>query len=66
MSLKKEFKLEETIKKIENIVTQLENGDANLEELVQYYSDGIKLIDEAQGYLEKTEQRIIEISGKNI
>ncbi len=41
---KKEISFEEAIKKLEEIVDSLENGDFPLEESLKLYEEGVKLV----------------------
>lgn len=41
---KKEISFEEAIKKLEEIVNSLENGDFPLEESLKLYEEGVKLV----------------------
>lgn len=49
---------EESMKKLETIVTELENGDLNLDESVQKFEDGMKLAKKCNEILEETEKKI--------
>ena len=46
------------MKKLETIVTELENGDLNLDESVQKFEDGMKLAKKCNEILEETEKKI--------
>ena len=50
--------LEESMKKLETIVTELENGDLNLDESVQKFEDGMKLAKKCNEILEEAEKKI--------
>lgn len=54
----KEPSFEETIKQLETIVTQLENGDLPLDEALNEFEKGIKLARAGQKQLSQAEQRI--------
>ncbi|OTQ73081.1 MULTISPECIES: exodeoxyribonuclease VII small subunit [unclassified Gilliamella] len=54
----KEASFEETIKQLEAIVTQLENGDLPLDEALNEFEKGIKLARSGQKQLNEAEQRI--------
>ena len=45
MPRKKELSFEESLDKLENIVKQMENGDSSLKELMDNYTEGMKLGD---------------------
>lgn len=49
---------EESMKKLETIVTELENGDLNLDESVQKFEDGMKLAKKCNEILEEAEKKI--------
>ena len=43
MPRKKEMSFEESLEKLETIVKDMENGDSSLKELMENYTEGIKL-----------------------
>ena len=49
---------EESMKKLENIVSELENGNLNLDESVKRFEDGMKLAKQCNNILENAEKRI--------
>ena len=49
---------EESMKKLENIVTELENGNLNLDESVQKFEEGMKIAKQCNNILEETEKKI--------
>ena len=49
---------EDSIKKLEDIVVQLENGDLNLDESVSKFEEGMKLSKTCSEILENAEKRI--------
>ena len=49
---------EESMKKLENIVIELENGNLNLDESVKRFEDGMKLAKQCNNILENAEKRI--------
>lgn len=49
---------EEKIKKLEQIATQLENGDISLDESVSKFEEGMKLSKECSKMLDDAEKRI--------
>jgi len=53
-----EIKFEEALKKLENIVEQLEGGDLSLEESLAKYGEGIKHIRLCQKKLEAAKKKI--------
>ncbi len=57
-------KFDETLKKLEDIVAQLEGGDLALEESLKLFEEGIKLSRLCTKQLEETERKV-EILLKN-
>lgn len=51
MAKKKEATFEENLARLEEIVTEMEKGDANLTELLEKYSEGIALSKKCAGAL---------------
>ena len=49
---------EELMKKLETIVTELENGNLNLDESVKKFEDGMKIAKQCNNILEETEKKI--------
>lgn len=56
--MQKEMNFEEKIKKLEQIATQLENGDISLDESVSKFEEGMKLSKECSKMLDDAEKRI--------
>lgn len=58
-------KFADIVTRVESITEKLEGDDVPLEEAIAAYEEGMKLTREAQGLLEKAEQRVrvIEESG---
>ncbi len=61
----KKNRLEESIKRLEEIVTLLESGDIPLEESVKLFEEGIKLSKKCNESLNKIEEKVKVILGKN-
>lgn len=57
---------EEQITKLEEIAEMLDRGDAPLEELLSKYEEGIALAEKCRTFLDKAEQKVIDISKKTI
>lgn len=57
---------EEKIQKIEEISDQLESDNLTLDQMLNYYEEGMKLTKEAKIYLEKAELKIKKISNSVI
>jgi exodeoxyribonuclease VII small subunit len=55
---------EEQFKRLEEIVELLDSGDAPLEELLKIFEEGMQLAKSLREFLNKAEQKVIEISGK--
>ena len=49
---------EESMKKLETIVTELENGNLNLDESVKKFEEGMKMAKQCNNILEKTDKKI--------
>ena len=53
---------EESLDKIRTIVTELEGGQLSLEESIEKYRDGSKLIDHTRSLIADAELRITELN----
>ena len=60
----KELKFEEGLKKLEELVTQLDDGDLSLEDSITYYEIGIKLKSHCEKLLKTAELKILKVSDK--
>ena len=49
---------EESMKKLEEIVIELENGNLNLDESVSKFEEGMKIAKQCNGMLETAEKKI--------
>lgn len=56
---------EETLKQLETIVSQLENGDLPLDEALNEFEKGVKLAKSGQKQLQRAEQRIQILLSEN-
>ena len=56
--MEKKGSFEETIKELEKIATELENGDLSLEDSVSKFEEGMKLSKQGNDLLENAEKRI--------
>ena len=54
----KELNFEETMKELEKVVQELENGDLNLDDSIKEFEKGINLSKSASKYLEEAEKKI--------
>ena len=61
--MKKSF--EENIEDLEKIVSQLENGDLNLDDSVSKFEEGIKISKECNKILEEAEKKITILLNKD-
>lgn len=61
----KEPSFEETLKKLEVIVAQLEGGDLPLDEALNEFEKGVKLARSGQKQLQQAEQRIQILLAEN-
>ena len=59
-----ELKFEEGLKKLEELVNQLDDGDLSLEESISYYEIGIKLKSHCEKLLKTAELKILKVSDK--
>jgi len=65
----KELKFEEMMKKLEQIVDELESGDMPLEESLKKYEEGVKLIQACRKRLDETKRKVevlIKKDGKTV
>lgn len=61
--MKKSF--EENIEDLEKIVSELENGDLNLDDSVSKFEEGIKISKECNRILEEAEKKITILLNKD-
>ena len=60
----KGLKFQQGLKKLEELVTQLDDGNLSLEESISYYEMGIKLKSHCEELLKKAELKILKVSDK--
>ena len=60
----KELKFEEGLQKLEELVTQLDDGNLSLEDSISYYDIGIKLKSHCEKLLKTAELKILKVSDK--
>ena len=60
--IKDEFSLEEDMKKVEEIIEKMRNGQLNLEEMIKLYEEGIALLTRCKQSLEQAELKINQLS----
>lgn len=57
--MEKKGSFEETIKELEKIATELENGDLSLEDSVSKFEEGMKLSKQCNDLLENAEKELL-------
>ena len=62
----KQVKFEDAIGQVEAIVEQIESGEVGLEQSLAKYEQGMKLLGDCRGILDKAEKRIaqLKVEGK--
>lgn len=65
MDKQKNENFEEAIKKLENIVSELEKGNLNLDESVEKFEEGINISKQCNEILQTAEKRISILLEKN-
>jgi len=60
---KKKPSFEEALKQLEKIVTEVEEGTIGLEESIDKYEQGMKLVQQCRAILDQAEKRIETIQG---
>ena len=60
--MKKSQDFEIKIKRIEEIIDVLDDGEIPLEEMLKIYEEGMKITSECKDFLNKAELKIIDIS----
>jgi len=61
---KKTLSFEQQLNRLEEIVAILDEGNIPLDEMLKIYEEGMNLASEMKNYLEKAEQKVIDISKK--
>ena len=61
----RELKFEESLKKLEELVTHLDDGNLSLEESISYYEVGIKLKSHCEKLLKTAELKVLKVSDKD-
>ncbi len=57
---------EEAMKRLDEIVTHLERGDISLQESLNYFEEGSRLLAECNRMLEEAEQKVVQLrKGEN-
>ena len=60
----KELKFEDGLKKLEELVNQLDDGSLSLEESISYYEIGVKLKSHCEKLLKTAELKILKVTDK--
>ena len=61
MSTKKEKSFEDNIARLEEIVSLLERGDAQLKDSLALFEEGTKLVNLCSNMLESAEQQVVKL-----
>lgn len=61
----KKMKFEDKIKKLEEIINELENGTANLDDSIKKYTLAMQLVKECDEELKKVEEQVNKIVTEN-
>lgn len=61
MAAKKEKSFEENISRLEEIVSMLERGDAQLKDSLSLFEEGTKLVNACSVMLEKAQQQVVKL-----
>lgn len=62
ISMKREKTFEASMKRLETIVSRLENGEESLENSLKLFEEGTKIANYCYGVLEKAQQKITDLS----
>ena len=62
----KSFSFEETMKRLEEIVRLLENGQVPLEESMKLYEEGVALVNSANTLLTNAKHKLMVVSGEGV
>lgn len=62
---KKKTDFEEQMNRLEEIVNLLDDANLPIEEMLKIYEEGMALASEMRNFLEKAEQKVIDITSKN-
>lgn len=64
--MNKKLNYEESVKKLEEIIKQLEDGEMPLEQSIELFSEGIGLVKSCNKYLDKAEEKIKILVGDKL
>lgn len=59
------FNFEKSLEQLNTLVDTMEQGDLPLEKSLQYFEDGVKLIQQCQKALSDAEQKVTLLTDKN-
>ena len=62
---KEELSFEEKMDKLEQIITELEQGNVSLEESINKYTEAMKLVNDCDTKLKSIEERVNKIVNEN-
>ncbi len=57
----KKLSFEESMKRLEDIVNHLEKGDIPLQESIQFFEEGTRLLTECSRMLDEAEQKVVQL-----
>lgn len=60
----KALTLEESFKRLEEVIARMENGDTSLEESFKLYNEGVKLVKNCNTQLDKVEKQLVIIGAE--
>ncbi len=63
--MEKKLKFEEKIKELESIISELENGEIDLDDSISKYTKAMKLVKECDDELKKVEEKVNKIVLEN-
>ena len=66
MGKTKEKCFKENLERLETIVSELDDGNLPLDDMIKIYEEGMKLSSDLRSYLDAAELKIIDISKKKI
>ena len=58
---RKKLSFEESMKRLEEIVTHLEKGDIPLQESIAYFEEGTRLLSDCRTMLDEAEQLVVKL-----
>ena len=55
--------IEESFEKLDNIVSQLEDGSLSMNEAFKLYKEGVQLVNNCNNMLDKVEKQLVVLNG---